>query len=392
MGFAEMRDTYADIESIHYRLRAAGALLGVTDNTLRGYADNAGIPIKRASDFSPDAPPVRIFTPDTIFRLAHYRRQQGYVRIPNSGRPKVITVDVIKGGTGKTTTAVELAIHLQLLGMRVLLIDLDIQANATQMMGYEPDLTIDEAQSYDLTQEAIVSKTFRDVLIPFINNLSRGNGIAAHRQGDGSQAKSDASVIKKPFGEAGPHLVPADTFLGEIEQAIANSRGHRELLVRRFIEASCSPNQATGLDISMYDAIIFDCPPSISFTSSSAIAAADYVIAPIRLDAFSVKGLVKLMRELESIGETYRVTPELIVLPTHYAPQLTRIGRMQTQLQQHYRDYLAPCSISSSEEFPKVIDNYLPLTLVKPTSSSSREYRMFAEHVFGKIVSAGGKK
>ena len=142
-----------------YRLRAAGALLGVTDNTVRSYADGAGIPIRRANDLKAGAPAVRVFEPETLFKLAAWRRAQGYLKgLPPGVGPIVITVDVIKGGTGKTTTSVELALHLQLLGMRTLLIDLDSQANATQLMGYEPDAF----SGQDYFPEKMGRKTFYD--------------------------------------------------------------------------------------------------------------------------------------------------------------------------------------------------------------------------------------
>ena len=48
-----LRSTFAQADSLLYRLRAAGTLLGVTDNTLRGYADHAGIAVRRASDLTP---------------------------------------------------------------------------------------------------------------------------------------------------------------------------------------------------------------------------------------------------------------------------------------------------------------------------------------------------
>jgi cellulose biosynthesis protein BcsQ len=371
-----LRDTFADTSGLQYRLRAAGTLLGVTDNTLRGYADNAGIPVKRASDITPGSPAVRVFEPETLFRLAQWRRAQGYTKSPS--RQYVITVDVIKGGTGKTTTAVELALHLQFLGLRCLLIDLDIQANATQMMGYEPDLTPDETSQYGVTENAIVTHTFSHILIPFIESQTRGGGLRL-------TGESPASIIKMPFGEAGPHLVPADTFLGDVEQTIASARGTRELYIRQLLDKARS-GEVPGFDIAGYDVILFDCPPSVSFTSTAALAAADFVVAPIRLDAFSVKGLIKLMREIDVVDKTYGVRPELVILPTHYAPQLTRIGRMQTQLQQHYRDLISPSAISVSEDFPRSIDNYLPLTMLKPTSNASREYRVFAEFMLGKMI------
>lgn len=378
-----LRSTFAHTQALQYRLRAASALLGVTDNTMRGYADNAGIPIKRASELKPGSPSVRIFDTETLFRLAQWRRAQGYLKEPVNG-PTIITVDVIKGGTGKTTTSVELALHLQFLGLRVLLIDLDIQANATQLMGYEPDLTMDEAATYGLLPEAIVQETFASVLLPFLDSKSRG--------GSAPNLRSIPTInpIKKPFGEHGPHLIPADTFLGDVESALANAKGQRELYIRQLIETSLQ-NKVSNFNAGAYDIIIFDCPPSVSFTSTAALAAADFVVAPIRLDAFSVKGLAKLMSEINSLERDYRVKPELVILPTHYAPQLARIGRMQMQLSQSH-EFLAPNVISASEEFPKSLDQYLPLSLQKPTGNATKEYKLFADHMHAKILNKAAEK
>ena len=381
----ELRSTYARTDALMYRLRAAGALLGVTDNTVRSYADGAGIPIKRASDFKTGAPAVRMFEPDTLFKLAGWRRAQGYLKGPNPGAgPVVITVDVIKGGTGKTTTSVELALHLQLMGLRVLLIDLDSQANATQLMGYEPDLTVQEAAAYEVSTEAIVQHTLSSLIIPFIHQRAGSGDFSLQ------PVVSDEAVIKKPFGESGPHLIPADTNLGDVESAIANGKGQRELFIRNFLDAS-KDGRIPSLNVGNYDVVIFDCPPTVSFTSTAALAAADFVVAPIRLDAFAVKGLTRLMNEIETVERFYKLRPELVILPTHYAPQLARIGRMQTQLNQ-FRDLLAPNAISASEEFPKSLDQYLPLSLQKPTSTPAKEYRVFAEHMLSKILAFSNEK
>lgn len=376
-----MRDTYAQTDVLEHRVKAAAALLGVSENTLRTYTVDSGVEVRRASDRNPKSPAVRLFDADTIFRLCAWRREQGLLKLPNRTGPSIFTVDVIKGGTGKSTTTAELGIHLQLLGLRCLLIDLDIQANLTQMLGYEADLADNEAEDYGLTRQAIVRNTLAAVMIPFIERDKRGTVIKYPDPND---------LIKKPFGEDGPHLIPSDTFLGDMEQAIANAKGPREMFFRKFIEAS-KAGLIPGLDLNQYDVVLFDCPPSISFSSTNALAAADYVISPIKLDSFSVKGLSKLVSELNMLEETYQVRPELIILPTHYSPSLTRIGRMQQQLSA-YRDSVSPISISLSEEFPKTLDSYLPLTLQKPTIAAATEYRSFAEYMLGKLTKKGSAK
>lgn len=386
MGIVFPRNTYAVTDNLQYRLRAAGALLGVSDNTLRTYADSSGLDVRRASDTNPDSPAVRIFDVPTLFQLAQWRRQQGLSKSPAQGELVVITVDVIKGGTGKSTTAGELALHLQLAGFRVLLIDLDTQANATQMYGYEADLTLDEAAEFNLSEEAIVSGTFANVVLPYIDRIRGALSLRA----------STTDVIKHPFGAAGPALIPADTFLSDLEQALGNAKGQRELYFRRLI-AESQRGAVPGFDTRQFDVIVFDCPPAVSFCSTNALAAADIVVSPIKLDSFSVKGLTKLMSELKSLDDTYKLQPELVILPTHYAPNLARIGRMQTQLNV-YKSMLAPSSISASEEFPKSLDFYLPLSLQKPTSAPAKEYKVFSEYIFNKVLkiaaekSAGGSK
>ena len=161
-------------------------------------------------------------------------------------------------------------------------------------------------------------------------------------------------------------------------------------MIRRLIEASRSGG-LPGFDARNYDVIIFDCPPSVSLTSAAALAASDFVIAPIRLDSFSVKGLAKLMSELSVLERNYQLKPEIIILPTFYEPTIARINRMHKQLS-IYRDLLAPCVISSSEDFPRSLSSYLPLSLQKPTSSASKEYSIFAGYMFEKILSKGAEK
>lgn len=374
------RSTFANVQELNYRLRAAGSLLGVTDNTIRSYADNAGVQIQRASELTPGAPAIRVFTPDNLFQIAQWRRAQKGT--PSKHSPVTIATSVIKGGTGKTTTSVEMAIHLQLLGLKVLLIDIDVQGDATKMMGYEPDLTLEEAGAYGLAPEAIVTETLANVLIPFIESKTRSGAPLR-------LSPSGGELIKKPFGPHGPHLIPADTFLSDIESILANAKGQRELYIRQLLIAA-KDGSIPDFDTSAYDAIIFDCPPNVSFTSTAALAAADIVVSPIRLDAFSVKGLTRLMNEINSLDEAYGLRPELVILPTHYQPQIARIGRMQSQLNV-YRDLLAPNVISASEEFPKSLDNYLPLTLQKPTSNSAKEYQLFAQHIHSKLMARGAK-
>lgn len=369
---SDLRPTYAYIGAVEHRLKSAAALLGVSENTLRTTLAESGIEVRRANHDNPNAPAVRLFDLPTIFQIAEYRRAKKLTKGPEGKKPIVIAIEIIKGGTGKTTTAAEVAVQLQLQGLKVLGIDIDIQANFTQLMGYEADLTEDEAALYGLTVEGIVNGTFATICGPFIE-----------RNGRPVDAKA---IIKYPFGPSGPAIIPADTFFSDLEHDISKTGGKRELVFQKFFKESLAGN-VPGLNVGDFDVVLFDCPPNISFVATNALASADIVIAPVKMESFSVKGLSRLIGEVHTLKAEYGnevKDPELVILPTYYSTNLPRVGRMQEKLSQ-YRANTSPVSISQSEEFPKSTDNYMPLTVIKPTCQPVKEYRMFVDHLIKKI-------
>jgi chromosome partitioning protein len=369
----KVRDTYAYLDQYEHRLKAVAGLLDVTGNTLRNYLAESGIAVRRANARNPRSPAIRLFDIPKIFEFAEYRRRKASRGVEGK-RPIVVAVEIIKGGTAKTTTAGELAVQLQLFGLKVLAIDLDIQANLTHIMGYEADLSGDEAGRYGLSGEAIVTGTFATLCKPLLDRRFAADRVDA------------GTVLKRPFGPFGPALIPSDTFFGDLEIAIATTQGPRELTFQRFFRESAE-GRIPGLDVGEYDVVIMDCPPHVSFVATNAIAAADIIIAPVRMEAFSVKGLSKLITEIETLRDAYPNNvrrPELVILPAYYSINLTRNARMQDKLSQ-YPGCVAPTLISQSEEFPKSLESYLPLTLTKPGCEAVRQYQAFADFMYKKI-------
>lgn len=363
-----LRDTFSECDLIMYRNKSVETILGLTGASVRDNVAKAGITIKRANEINSSfVSAMRLFTIQNIFDIAAWRRSVGLNKGLGLSRPVIIAVSVIKGGTGKTTTAVETAIQLQLKGLRVLCIDLDIQANMTQLMGYEPDLLPEEAESFGVSRKAIVEYTLADVLLPTIVGGWKG------------KVQPMSQIVKKPFGESGPHLIPADMSISEIDSTIINSRGARELNLRTLLRAKKREIREVDFDATPYDVVIIDCPPNLSMMSTNAIAAADIVLAPVRMDSFSIKGLSTLTGEVASLHKNYKmVTPGLFILPTHYAPKIARTARMQAELEK-YAEHLSTQVISSNEEFPKYQEGYIPLSLAKPLSKGAGEYAIFAD-------------
>ncbi len=167
---------------------------------------------------------------------------------------RIVAVANQKGGVGKTTTSVNLGAALAVHGVRILLIDLDPQGNATSAFGMQE---LEGESLYDplVGNESIVQKIFP----------TRLNGL---------------------------FLVPADLDLAGAEIEIARMDNHLTRLSKTL-----SVLRADGT----FDFILIDCPPSLGILMTNALAAADEILTPIQCEYFALEGLVKIVRVVEQV-------------------------------------------------------------------------------------------
>jgi chromosome partitioning protein len=183
---------------------------------------------------------------------------------------KIIAIANQKGGVGKTTTSVNLGACLAEKGQRVIVLDLDPQANSTSALDFTP------GEHPSIYQSLIGGGEVADLVVPTkYDNLS---------------------------------IIPCDMDLAGCEIEMAKEDDHLVRLRKLF-----EPFKATEIA----DYILIDCPPSLGVLMTSALAAADELIVPLQCEYFGLEGLSKIVgvhQQIRDSGANSEVVLEGIVM------------------------------------------------------------------------------
>lgn len=339
--------------SISHGITVASKMLGMTDRRMKIYEQTTG----NAPDRTPRGGlTARTYSLERIFDIAMHKRTTGEaVTLPD---PISVVVFLPKGGCGKSTLSTELAVQWSLRGLRVLLVDLDPQASSTFIFGYDPEADMDTAESLGLSENEVIQHTFAN-LHDFKEIYGSKPSVPFNQ------------VVKKPYGENGPHLIPADVSLSNLNYQLfqANNRDYR--IASWIKRGRTQPDE--HLDLRPYDIILFDNAPATSVVSRASLVGADFCISPIRLDALSAKSMSFIASELTALVDTQLPCPSMIAVPTFFSINTQRSNIIMQGLWANYADYLVQSKLRASEIFPKSLlmstpRDRMPVGLRNPTN------------------------
>ena len=251
---------------------------------------------------------------------------------------KVISFSNQKGGVGKTTSAVNVAASLGILGHKALLIDLDPQGNATSGVG-------------------ISKKNLKYS----INDVLTGLCTAAD------------AILDTQYDNL--KIIPANIALAGAEYNLY-SEGSSESVMKNALEPIKQD----------FDYIIIDCPPSLSMLTVNAMVASDGVIIPMQCEFYALEGLSQLTVTINRIKANYNNSLNITgILITMYNSRLLLSLQVINELKKHYSDKLFSTNISRGVKVSEAPGFGMPVYYHDKKCKGAVEYLAIAKELTTRI-------
>ena len=231
-----------------------------------------------------------------------------------------------KGGSGKTTTTVNLAAALGEIGSQVLVVDLDPQASASAWLGSK--------------------HAGRELLEVFTD-------------------KGSLAALVRGTGTPGVDLVPSSTWLAGVEKALASEVG-AELILREAMAELSEP----------WDFVLLDCPPSLGLLTVSALCAAREVLVPVEASSMALAGLAGVMQTVDRVRD--RLNPalavsEILVCRVDARTNLSR--EVVERLRERFGKLVMNSVVRETVRLREAWSFAQPVTIYDPRGRGAEDYR-----------------
>jgi chromosome partitioning protein len=254
---------------------------------------------------------------------------------------RVIAIANQKGGVGKTTTAVNLSASLASTGKKVLVVDIDPQANATSGLGFA---------------RGAVTEGIYDA-------LSGGRSLRELTQ---------LTELDSLF------LVPATADLAGAEVELVNTADREHCL-----------EQALAAVKDRYDYVVIDCPPSLGLLTLNALVAADAVVIPLQCEYYALEGLSALVATIERVKRSLNPRLEIEgILLTMVDARTSLNQQVEGEVRSHFDGKVYRTTIPRNVRIAESPSHGRPIILYEPASRGSQSYLQLAREFVARAEAA----
>lgn len=251
---------------------------------------------------------------------------------------KIITISNPKGGTAKTSTAVNLSCALTTVNKKVLLIDFDPQRSSSVALGYE------------------YTDIEHNIATAVLDGVSADKCVTPYLKGGFDVILSSDDLVALP------------TFL------------------RDDSEPTSRLNKVISNLKEKYDFVIVDTPASMNLITINALCASDFLVIPVCCDMFAIDSMKTLLENLLELKEQHLCKARLLgILRTIYDPMQPLSSRISHELKGSFKELLFTTKISYNPKISESSGAACPVLVYDRTSLGSREYLSFAGEILKKL-------